>query len=389
MKRLIAMIAVLGAAGFSPHALAVGTAASTQITNTANASYTVDGSPATTPSNDVTFLVDEILDVDVQDDGVTTLAQAGDTNVVTQYTVTNTGNGEEDFVLSVDLTAGGQADDFDPTAATPVQIYIDDGDGVFDPATDTPFDPANDVLTLDANDPNADDAIVFVLSDVPPGQNSGDVGLVDLTATSQTKLDNNPANDDPAGTIYENEGDNSVDAVLGASAASDTDTGDILVNDLTITLVKRADKVAGTGTLGLIDDGLGNGPDAGVVEIPGDTIRYTLTFTVTGDGTVDDLVITDAIPFDAGTGAALVDYVTGSIDVDSTQDDGTNTTSSPSDQSTDSDGGFRGPIPAGNPDAGQDGIVIDIEELLGITDVTVTSAGSGFTAVVTFDVTIP
>lgn len=388
MKRLLAMIAVLGAVGFTPHALAVGTAASTQISNTANASYTVDGNAATTPSNDVVFLVDEILDVDVQDDGVTTLAQAGDTNVVTQFTVTNTGNGVEDYVLTVDLNANGQADDFDPTAATPVQIYIDDGDGIFDPGTDTVYNPG-DTVTLDANDPNADDVIVFVLSDVPAGQNSGDVGLVDLTATSQTKLDNNPANDDGAGTIYENEGDNSVDAVLGPSAASDTDTGDILVNDLTITFVKRADKVAGSGTLGLIDDGLGAGPDAGVVEIPGDTIRYTLTFTVTGDGTVDDLVITDAIPFDATSGAALVTYVTGSIDVDSTQNDGTNTVSSPSDQDTDVDGGFRGAIPAGNPDAGQDGIVIDIEELLGITDVTVTSAGSGFTAVVTFDVTIP
>ena len=122
MKRLLAMIAVLGAVGFTPHALAVGTAASTQISNTANASYTVDGNAATTPSNDVVFLVDEILDVDVQDDGVTTLAQAGDTNVVTQFTVTNTGNGVEDYVLTVDLNANGQADDFDPTAATPVQI---------------------------------------------------------------------------------------------------------------------------------------------------------------------------------------------------------------------------------------------------------------------------
>lgn len=389
MKRLIAMIAVLGAVGFTPHALAVGTAASTEVNNTANATFTVDGNDSTVPSNEVTFLVDEILDVDVQDDGVTTLASPGDTGAVTTFTVTNTGNGVEDYVLTVDRTGNGAADDFDPTAATPVQIYIDDGDGIFDPATDTPFDPAVDTLTLDANDPDADDAIVFVLHDIPAGQVSGDTALVDLTATSQTKLNNNPANDDVAGAVYENEGDAGVDAVVGPNNASDTDTGDILVNDLDITLVKRADKVAGLGTLGLIDDGLGNGPDTGVVEVPGDTIRYTLTFTVTGDGTVDDLFITDAIPFDATTGDLLVDYVTGSLTSNATLDDGTTATDTPSDSAADADGGFQGTIPAGNPNATRPGVVFNVEQLLGITDVTVTTAGSGFTLVVTFDVTIP
>lgn len=388
MRRLIAMIAVLSAAGFSPHALAVGTAASTEVSNTANATFTVDGNDTTVPSNEVTFLVDEILDVDVEDDGITTLAAPGDTDVVTQFTVTNTGNGVEDFVLTVDRNANGAVDDFDPTAATPVQIYIDDGDGIFDPATDTPFDPAVDTLTLDANDPDTNDAVVFVLHDIPPGQVSGDTALVDLNATSQTQL-NEGAQGDPAGTVYENAGDTGVDAVVGPSTASDTDTGDILVNDLDITLVKRADKIAGLGTLGLIDDGLGNGPDAGVVEVPGDTVRYTLTFTAVGAGTIDDLFITDAIPFDATTGDLVVDYVTGSLNSNATLDDGTTATDTPSDSAADADGGFQGTIPAGNPNAGRPGVVFNVEQLLGITDVTVTTAGSGFTLVVTFDVTIP
>ena len=387
MKRLLAMIAVLGVAGFSSNALAVGTAASTEVNNTANATFTVDGNTTTVPSNEVTFLVDEILDVDVQDDGVTTLAQPGDTNVVTQFTVTNTGNGIEDYVLTVDRTGNGAADDFDPTTATPVQIYIDDGDGIFDPATDTPFDPAVDVLTLDANDPNANDAVVFVLHDIPPGQLSGDTALVDLNATSQTQL-NEGAQGDAAGTVYENAGDTGVDAVVGPSTASDTDTGDILVNDLVITLVKSAEKIAGLGVLGVIDDGTGVG-DPGVVEVPGDTITYTLTFTAIGDGTVDDLFITDAIPFDAATGDLLVEYVTGSLTSNATLDDGTTATATPSDSAADTDGGFQGAIPAGNPDATRDGVVFNVEQLLGITDVTVTTAGSGFTLVVTFDVTIP
>lgn len=406
MKRLIAMIAVLGAAGFTPHALAAGTAATTEVSNTANATFSVDGVDATIPSNEVTFRVDEIIDVLVVDDGVTTFASPDDADVVTAFTVTNTGNGVEEYILIVDRAGGGgEFIPENPSEIAPVvdEVYIDaDGDGVFDPNVDTPFDPAVDRLTLDANDPNNTSVVVFVLSDVPPDAVSGETGFVDLTATSVTYDVGDPddPNDDAPGTVYTNAGDDDengvpVDAVVGAGNATSTDTADILVNDLVVTLVKSAEKIAGVAPLGTIDDGTGAGT-AGVVEVPGDIIRYTLVLTVTGEGSVDELFITDAIPFDDAAGPApfptVVDYVDDTLTAGATTDDGTVVATRTVTDANDGDGGFQGTISPGFPNAGQPGVIVNVEQFLGLgaaATVDVTNAGSGLVFTVTFDVVIP
>lgn len=369
MKRIFSLFALAGSLGLAQSAFALGTAANTQIDNTASASFTIEGQSATESSSTVTFFVDEVLDV-VVTGGLTELVGTDgtdDTDQVAAFTVSNTGNGPETFDLSVDLSGGNGGDDFDPTSATPTQLYIDDGDGIFDPSVDTPFDPLTDDLALTADQ----SVVVFVLSDMPAGLNSGDTADIDLTAVANTVLDSGSVTD-PVGTTYDNEGEGGVDAVVGSTGASDTDTDMYLVNQLNITLDKEAEKVAGLGTLGLVDA-------AGVFQVPGDTIRYRLSFSVSGDGTLEDAFITDALPID-------LNYETGSIRVVVNS----GSALSPTDSNADSDGAFRGVIPAQFPDSGADGIVVDLEQLLGLTELAVTTVPPvSYDIVIEFDMTIP
>lgn len=370
MKRIVSLLAVLGTMGYAASASAIGTAANTQIDNTANATFTIDGAPVTESSDEVTFFVDEILDVDVTGGDTELVGTDGtdDVDQIVTFTVTNTGNGQEDFQIDVDLNGNGAVDDFDPTfPASGTLVYVDNNnDGLID-AGDTLFDPTTDVLPLDADET----VQLLVVTDIPNGLTSGDTADVDLAATSTTVI-NNGTPGDPTGTIYPNAGDGGVDAVVGTTTAVDTDTDTYLVNQLVIDLQKEAEKIGGLGDLGLVDG-------ATVVQVPGDEIRYRLTFTVSGDGTLDDVFITDAIPAD-------LTYDTGSITV--VVNGGTPLT--PSDSNADTDGGFKGPIPVGNPDAGSEGVVIDIEELLGVTDLTATTSPLvDYTIVIEFDTFIP
>lgn len=368
MKRIVSLVAVLGTMGYAASASAIGTAANTQIDNTANATFTINGAPVTESSDQVTFFVDEVLDVDVTGGDIELVGTDGtdDTQQIVTFTVSNPGNGQEDYKIDVNLAGGLGGDQFDPDSpAIGALVYIDnDGNGIID-AGDTPFDPAVDTLPLDADET----VQLLVVVDIPNGRTSGDTADVDLTATSTTVI-NNGTPGDAAGTVYPNAGDGGVDAVVGTTTAVDTDTDTYIVNQLTIDLLKEAEKVAGLGDLGLVDG-------ATVVQVPGDTIRYRLTFTVSGDGTLDDVLITDAIPTD-------LTYVVGSI---RTILNG-GTPGTPSD-AVDADEAFKGPIPVGNPDAGAEGIVVDVETLVGGPLAATTTPPVDYTIVIEFDTIIP
>ncbi|MFN3586942.1 MAG: hypothetical protein ACK4UT_05505, partial [Moraxellaceae bacterium] len=143
--RKLALPAILLSAAVSPAAFAAGTTAGTNITNTATVTYEdPNGDPQSENSNTSTFQVDELLNVTVSNNNpgnVTVLTP--DNNVVLSFTVTNTGNGNETYALSAASALSG--DQFDPTN---VRIYIDNGDGVFDPLVDTLLIPGSNDPTL-------------------------------------------------------------------------------------------------------------------------------------------------------------------------------------------------------------------------------------------------
>jgi len=246
-----------------------GTPAGTNITNQATVIYTVETDSFTLSSNVTVTRVDELLDVNVvwQDtDNVT--VNPGDTNQVLTFRLTNTGNGTESFTLSGNSTIGGGR--FNPSL---VGLYLDtSGNGVYDAGVDVLYVPAvNDpILTADAS------ITVFVLNNIPAGVSDGDPGNCRLTATSTTGTG-------APGTAFAKAGEEGTDAMVGTSGGSANDIGTCVVSAVEVSVVKEA----------TIAD-----PFGGTDPVTGAVITYSLVVIVTGSGTAEAVVITDAIPAD-------------------------------------------------------------------------------------------
>ena len=261
---------------------AAGTTAGTTISNTATASFNDPGGVRKDiNSNTVDILVDELLDVTVisSDPGDVTVGPAS-TNRVLSFVVTNNGNGSEAFRLTTNSSLGG--DQFDPTTTS---LVIDtDNNGVYDPTIDT-------VYTAGSNNPvlAPEGAVrIFVLSTIPGAAVDLDRGIVTLTAAAVTGTG-------APGTSFPGAGQGGGDAVVGSSGADSFDDGAYVVQNATVSLVKSA----------VIAD-----PFGGTEPVPGAIITYRLVATVSGTGTLTNLVIGDAIP-------ANTLYQTGSIQLQS------------------------------------------------------------------------
>ena len=270
------IFALLAALALPMQAQAAGTRAGSTISNTATASFDTGAGTTTIDSNQVDLLVDELLDVTVDSSNPADVPTTpGATGQVLTFSVTNNGNGVENFVLSTIANAGG--DNYDPVVT---QIYIDNGDGVFDSGTDTLYTPG-------ANDPQLDpdeSVTVFVVATTLGTVVDGKRGIVSLVAAAVT------GNGAP-GTSFAGQGEGGGDAVVGSTGADGTDAGAFIVSAATVTLVKSA---VVTNPLGTADP------------IPGATITYTIVATVAGSGSVSGLAITDNIPADTS-------YIAGSI----------------------------------------------------------------------------
>lgn len=288
-RALVALVLL----AYAGAAAAVGTGAGSRIDNAAQATYQVAGvdQPIVT-SNTVSVVVDELLDVVVTsaDAGAVAVTSPSNGSVLT-FSVTNTGNGSEGFRLAVDNALAG--DDFDPQA--PV-IYLESngtpglqlgGGG------DTPYAAgSNDpVLAHDAT------ATVYVAADMPGGFAAGAIGSLSLRAVSLTVY-GQAGTDDPAspafpapGTTYAGLGDaaaggGATNAVVGPSYSVTTlellAQGSYRVTSALVTLAKSVVSVTD--------------PFGGTTIVPGSVIRYQITVTVAGSGTVDNLVVNDPVP---------------------------------------------------------------------------------------------
>jgi len=257
--------------------LALGTIAGTDIDNTAMVSYEVAGTPQTTTSNTVTLTVAEVLDVDVTLLSGPASTAAGAVEQDLLLSVTNTGNGTESFTLAIDNALSG--DDFDPVASTPAIYFDTDGSGDFSPG-DTPYNPGtNDPLL--APDASID---ILLVNDIPAGLANGLTGLSDLTATALTGSGN-------PGDRFPGDGDGGVDAVVGTSGAEDTDTGQYIIGDIQLDVVKSAT---------VLD------PFGGTDPVPGAEVTYRIVVTPAGADTATNSVVTDPVP-------ANTTYLPGSI----------------------------------------------------------------------------
>lgn len=251
---------------------AAGTPAGTEIANQATISYVIDATNYIGESNTTTTQVSELIDVNcVWQDSVNVSVNPGDMARVLTFRVTNTGNGTDEYTLSLMSTVSG--DDFDPL---PVSLYLDvDNNGAYDPSTDIQYQAG-------INDPflTADGGItVFVLNDIPIGLLDGDLGESELNATSNTVISANVTR--TPGVRIQGGGDGGTDAVIGNSSGSVSDTGVYEVSTANISIIKSASIV----------DRLG-----GSQATTGAVITYSLVVIASGSGTALDSMVTDLIP---------------------------------------------------------------------------------------------
>jgi uncharacterized repeat protein (TIGR01451 family) len=251
---------------FATSAFAAGTPAGTDITNIASASYDLSGTPVTIQSNTVIIKVDELLDVTVAADTGDRLTSPGFVGNVQRYQVTNTGNGSEAFSLSANVANTG--DDFDPVLQ---KMVIDtNGNGVYDPGVDQDYTPGgNDpVLAPDTS------RYVFIITTTPVTALDTNRAQVSLTAAAVTGTG-------APGTSFAGAGQGGGNAVVGSTGADDTASAFLAVQAASVSIFKSAS---------ILDPFNGNRP------VPGAIVTYSLVATISGSGTLNNLVITDPIP---------------------------------------------------------------------------------------------
>lgn len=256
------------ASAFPVAAHAAGVTAGTTIQNTASATYSNGATTETITSNQVNILVDEVLNVVVtsQDASAVTLNSSG---AALSFEITNTGNGPETFRLTPNAALTG--DDFDPSVT--LLAYDSNGNGVYDAGVD-PTIPVGGATPAIAAD---DSLIVFVVTALAGTPGDGDTANLRLTAVAAT-------GSGAPGTKFAGQGFGGGDAVVGSSTASDNDDGSLVASIGAVTLVKTV----------VIDDQF-----SGHEAIPGATATYSIVASVTGTGSVSNLVVSDPIP--AGT----------------------------------------------------------------------------------------
>lgn len=181
-NRTLAASAILAlASAASAPALAAGTTAGTEITNTAGVTYTINSIAQTGVTATDTVTVDRVVRFTLTEHGgVTTVVTPGQTLASAAFTLTNTSNAKLDFGLSGSqingaLAAHGGTDSFDLTGGA---IYNDvNGNGTYDGGTDT--------LVTYFDEVPADAIRNFLyVADVPAGLAHAQVAGIHVTATA-------------------------------------------------------------------------------------------------------------------------------------------------------------------------------------------------------------
>lgn len=140
------IFALMGAAllASAQTAMAAGTVAGTSISNLATVNYQISGvSQPANVSNTVSFVVDRKINLTaVNVDAAAVQVSPGSSDNVLRFTVTNTGNGTQDFLPSAIAVVIGQAAKFggllDGLDATATTAYVDsNGNGVYETGVDT------------------------------------------------------------------------------------------------------------------------------------------------------------------------------------------------------------------------------------------------------------
>lgn len=235
------------------------------IESSAQATYDDAGTTRTVSSNPVQVRVDEVLSLAIaaNNSGPVTVRPGP---AALGFLITNTGNGPEQFILEPVASVAGNS--FDAAVA---DLAVDTNDNnVYDVGIDAilPAPATTATIAVDGSQ------TIFVLLDIPTSLGDGATSQVTLRARAAT-------GSGAPGSVFPGAGEGGSDAIAGASGASASANGQLIVSISSVTLVKSAtvsDPFGGTGA------------------VPGATITYDIKAQVTGSATIDGLMITDIIP---------------------------------------------------------------------------------------------
>jgi len=284
LKYLVASGTISAAIMSASSAFAAGTTQGTDIDNTVTVDFQVGGVDQTQETAADSFQVDRkvIFDVVEATPTGTTNVVPGETAAVTTFTVTNTSNDVLDFSLAGTQLAGGTAEHggTDNFNVDNLQVFVDsNGNGVYDPATDTATSIDN--LAADAS------ATVFVIGDIDVAQTNGDVAGVTLTATAQnsdgtaiTASTDADANTAGVETIFADTDDDGNTARDGIDFDGDDFT--VAAAELTVQKISR-----------VVSDGISaSNPKA----IPGAVVEYCIVVeNAAGAATATNVAVSDDI----------------------------------------------------------------------------------------------
>lgn len=250
-------------------AYALGTAAGTLIHNTVEVSFQIGDNTETihTEQASHTFTVSELIRGNVTNmnpDGVAAPAPAQD--VILTFQLTNTGNGEETFLLDTDTLQG------DFTAEITAMWLESNGEPGWQDS-DTLYQDGEGVPL------QADQTVtVYVVGNIPSDQEHEAAGSILLTATSATPgadlLD--------VGEALPATANNGVEAVVAQANASHQDSGMYVVSGIKLDVRKEV--------LAVRD------PYQGDLVMPGSEVTYQITVAASGQGTAKDLQLNDPSP---------------------------------------------------------------------------------------------
>jgi uncharacterized repeat protein (TIGR01451 family) len=287
MKRhknmIFAVLAVALAVMVVPQAVyAGGTRAGTQVDNTALISWNA-GSIGYTTSDTATFFVDELIHLQVTNNGATALTVwPGELERPLAFDVQNAGNS----TIDIRVSAVGDGALF----VTDVELWYDDGDGTFDSTLDAnlgagPYDtlsiPVDTVFTY------------FIVADVPASPTTANTpDAYDLLVTAINGAGNAITADN--GAAFDGTEVQQIMADDSGTAAGDADYDGSDSARATYNLVWAT--LSLTKTYSVIDS---NPMNSGQHAVPGATVRYRLVVSNSGSAPATSLSITDSTP--AGT----------------------------------------------------------------------------------------
>ncbi len=286
ISKLLASSVVLSSTLFSAQAFAVGTEAGTSINNTATVSFTRNGSSVSEAAS-VSFKVDEVVNVNVTAANASNNITNGDDNVAVTYTVTNTGNGTEEFKL---LGTIGTTNEL-PLNNNDLTIYYVDNassDGSFDPnnINETLYTGDNITILKDAS------ITVYIVTDVPNGSVLNSLTDLDLTVISQTEANGIKASESPFGTVITGAGTDSTNAIIAIDQGRDDASTELKVT--TFDPSQSLEVLINKSILGSSAQ-LNDSNTITDQKIPGAMVTYFIKVTVENDSATA-LSISDIIP---------------------------------------------------------------------------------------------